>query len=552
MTLLEWCNQNTERGTQLLSEWVGIDADGYRVDINSVSRGSGKKVYWKCSKGHKWLSTINNRTASKSGCPECAKLEHSKIVSKSMVKRSTSLLEWCNQNKERGTQLLSEWTGITETGGKYDSPSEVTSQSNKQLLWRCKNEHEWFAKVQKRTLLSSNCPYCSNQKITSSQNDLYTWCINNNKRHLIDEWVGIDSENKVVDMHCVAKSSHKKVYWKHIVNGVEHKWLARISDRTTHNSRCPICHGKGTLNSGKNDLETWCHNNPDFGKTTMELWVGETESGEKIKLNEISHGSHTKVAWKCSCGNTWYETPLHLIYHKHSKCNDCRSTESNLKRMGTVRCNSTSLLDWCKQDKVYGDIILKEWTGKDEYGNNIDISQVTYGSTQRVKWEHTTKAGESHVWLATIHNRTRNNSMCPHCNNKGTSLPEQIIYRCFKQLFPNTISRGRFQGYEIDIVIPELKLAIEYGSTYYHTGREERDKEKVELCKRYNITLVNVIDDSNNELEHIESKNLVVGRLGNLEILKEKIQYLFKEYNLDFSKVNYDFAIVDSVNFMIN
>ena len=40
---------------------------------NQVSYGSGKKVWWICSKGHEWQAYINNRNKGFGRCPECAK-----------------------------------------------------------------------------------------------------------------------------------------------------------------------------------------------------------------------------------------------------------------------------------------------------------------------------------------------------------------------------------------------------------------------------------------------------------------------------------------------
>jgi hypothetical protein len=45
------------------------------VDSNpeSLTRGSGKKVTWKCEQGHLWKAKVTDRTSHKSGCPSCAK-----------------------------------------------------------------------------------------------------------------------------------------------------------------------------------------------------------------------------------------------------------------------------------------------------------------------------------------------------------------------------------------------------------------------------------------------------------------------------------------------
>ena len=154
--------------------------------------------------------------------------------------------------------------------------------------------------------------------------------------------------------------------------------------------------------------------------------------------------------------------------------------------------------------------------------------------------------------MCRIQGRVRNHSMCPHCNNKGTSLPEQIIYRCFKQIFPSTLNRKKLQGYEFDIVIPELNTCIEYGSTYFHAGREERDLEKEKICKENKINFIKILDDSNNELEETYTKNLIIDRLNNIDKLKEVIEYLFTVYGLDLSKFNFDKSLKESIDFMTN
>ena len=42
-----------------------------------VMLNSGKKVWWKCSKGHEWQATIDSRNRG-NGCPKCYKERKSK------------------------------------------------------------------------------------------------------------------------------------------------------------------------------------------------------------------------------------------------------------------------------------------------------------------------------------------------------------------------------------------------------------------------------------------------------------------------------------------
>ncbi|MBQ2118039.1 MAG: zinc-ribbon domain-containing protein [Clostridia bacterium] len=38
-----------------------------------ITKGSHKKVWWKCANGHEWQATVKSRTLGGCGCPECAK-----------------------------------------------------------------------------------------------------------------------------------------------------------------------------------------------------------------------------------------------------------------------------------------------------------------------------------------------------------------------------------------------------------------------------------------------------------------------------------------------
>ena len=195
-----------------------------------------------------------------------------------------------------------------------------------------------------------------------------------------------------------------------------------------------------------------------------------------------------------------------------------------------------------------------EYTGIDIHRNIIDIEKIAPFSYTKLLWRHTTKSGEIHEWYSSLYNRISHRTLCPLCNNKGTSLPEQIIFRCIKQVYSNTISRGKFQGYEFDITIPELKICIEYGSTYYHIGREQRDKEKAELCKKYNVRFIQIIDDSNNELTETWEDNLIITHISIEKIsdIEKIVKFLAKKLKIKYTDINFNKAVNDAIDFMGN
>ena len=46
---------------ELMAEWNWEKNNELNFDPNALTLGSNKKVWWRCSKGHEWQSTINSR-----------------------------------------------------------------------------------------------------------------------------------------------------------------------------------------------------------------------------------------------------------------------------------------------------------------------------------------------------------------------------------------------------------------------------------------------------------------------------------------------------------
>ena len=67
-----WPGFNDLRTTHqgIIKEWNYEKNDN--ILPTQVSAGSGKKVWWICSKGHEWAASIYSRVSG-NGCPECNK-----------------------------------------------------------------------------------------------------------------------------------------------------------------------------------------------------------------------------------------------------------------------------------------------------------------------------------------------------------------------------------------------------------------------------------------------------------------------------------------------
>ena len=125
---------------KLLTEW------NYEKNIdilpNSVTPGSDKKAWWKCSCcGYEWYINIYKRVAG-NGCPACA---------------GKKVLSGYNDLTTTAPHIAQEWNYDRNTNIQ---PTSVTKNSNKKVWWKCEYGHEWQASVNNRTN-GRGCPYCS-------------------------------------------------------------------------------------------------------------------------------------------------------------------------------------------------------------------------------------------------------------------------------------------------------------------------------------------------------------------------------------------------------
>jgi DNA-directed RNA polymerase subunit RPC12/RpoP len=126
----------------LSNEW------NYKKNIGltpaDVSHGSSRKVWWQCSKGHEWQTTIAHRSKGQN-CPYCS---------------NKKVLSGYNDLKTVNPSLSNEWN-YDKNGGL--TPMDVLPNTHKQVWWKCSKGHEWQATVAHRNN-GTGCPYCSGRK----------------------------------------------------------------------------------------------------------------------------------------------------------------------------------------------------------------------------------------------------------------------------------------------------------------------------------------------------------------------------------------------------
>ena len=193
---------------EIAREWHPTKNGKLKPDM--VTFGSGKRVWWMCSKGHEWQAGVKDRIQG-NGCPVCA---------------NQQILPGYNDLETKYPLIAKEWHP-TKNGEL--KPNLVAPRSSKKVWWMCEKSHEWEAPISSRTG-GRGCPVCANKKILPGYNDLAT--INPS---LAKEWHPTKNDELKPDM--VAPGSNKKVWW---MCEKGHEWQAKINDRL-HGTKCPVC-----------------------------------------------------------------------------------------------------------------------------------------------------------------------------------------------------------------------------------------------------------------------------------------------------------------------
>ena len=256
-----------------------------RLRPKDFTPGSGKPVWWQCSKGHEWKAVINDRNRGY-GCPYCAGLK------------------LCPENslKTRHPELVKEWHP-TKNGNL--KPKDVTFASGKRVWWKCRFGHEWETRIRHRTT-GSGCPICKGRRVTSSN------CLSNVNPKLAKQWHR--ERNDKLTPKDVAPNSRMKVWWK---CGKGHEWQAAIHSRNS-GAGCPYCAGKRA-----------CHDNCLL--TQRPDVAGEwhpTKNGD-LTPKDVTVNSNKQIWWQCQRGHEWQAM---ITRRSHgTDCPHCRGIDKHEK-----------------------------------------------------------------------------------------------------------------------------------------------------------------------------------------------------------------------------
>ncbi len=205
-------NDLPTQAPDLMKEW---DYEKNAILPETITKGSAKKVWWKCREGHQWIASPNSRTNkhNQTGCPICS---------------NRKIVKGINDLATKFPEIAAQWD--YEKNGSL-TPDSVTSGSNRKVWWQCNIcNQSWEAKITHRTFEKTDCPICAGRKIASGYNDLATVFPN-----LLNEW---DFDKNDISPESLSPNSKIKVWW---ICPRGHSYLTSIVSRTRMKTGCPEC-----------------------------------------------------------------------------------------------------------------------------------------------------------------------------------------------------------------------------------------------------------------------------------------------------------------------
>ncbi len=393
---------------KLVAEWNYEKNGDLRPDM--VTANSGKKVWWKCEKGHEWQAVIHSRNTG-SGCPICSGQQVLKGYNDLLTINSKLVAEW---NYEKNSDLR---------------PDMVTANSGKKVWWKCEKGHEWQATIGNRNK-GAGCPYCSSELKTSFPEQaiyfyakkLFSDAINRDcylgteldiyipSRKLAIEYDGtfwhkdkkrdekknkFCKENKIVLFRVMDNSKHKFVedeYLKIIPctssdKGLEDA-LKRIMGLLNVSIDVNIERDRAEIFTSFINMEkeqSLLALNP---KLATE-W--NYEKNGDLKPDMVTANSNKKVWWKCEKGHEWQ-----AMINSRNKGNGC------------LYCAGQKVLKGENDLQTLNPTIAKEWNY--EKNNGLTPMDVMPNSSKKAWWI----CDKGHEWQATIANRSKG-TRCPYC-----------------------------------------------------------------------------------------------------------------------------------------
>ncbi|WP_370653218.1 MULTISPECIES: zinc-ribbon domain-containing protein [Mycobacterium] len=366
-------------------------------------------------------------------------------------------------------EVAAEWhpTRNGQTG-----PDAVSHASGFRAWWLCRKPgggHEWRTAVANRTTgKRSGCPVCS--RVAKYQPapgksfaDLYP--------ELLTEWH--PTSNVDLDPRRIKPGSSASAWWLCSVCG--HEWAAIVAARATAGTGCRLCSHKMRGNLRRT---------PPAQNSLVEVYpqvVAEWdwEANEGVDPATLRPGTDLNVWWRCARRGHRWQARVSARTGKATRCPRCVHLPEPGESFADL--NPERALEW--HPIRNGDRRLEEFKPASGF---------------KAWWKCLARG---HEWQASIAKRNGPRaSSCPTCTMWGTSAAQiRIAYELIAVGVPVVLNHPKIpvtgrRPVAADIVVPGMKVIIEYDGSYHHAVADafERDCLQTALLTAASWTVVRI------------------------------------------------------------
>lgn len=348
-----------------------------------VAVKSTQKVWWQCSKGHEWESSIIGRRGNKrddATCPVC---------------RNAIIIQGVNDFASQLPELLPYWNSVKN----IVDPSELSQASHtKSIWWKCSEGHEWQTSVKAMRLRKDGyCLICSKAQLVVGVNDLAT-----SHPELVQFWNGPENSR---DIETVTSKSHYSAAWK---CNKGHKWNRAVCNQVMQESACDSCALEEAKTTGEVidvDALQMKGETQIFLKGSMRSvacliamqkhWV--EINGRFSKENLEKRSWVDKIHWECPEGHDYVQSISEKMRDNGRACPLC----SGRKIVKGINDPLTKYPE------------LEEYLDKEM--DNPDITAVALSSKEVFNW----KCPKGHQYKQSLASKLRTNlHLCKVCTGK--------------------------------------------------------------------------------------------------------------------------------------
>ena len=337
---------------------------------SQVTAKSGRRVWWKCSRGpdHEWIASVADR--HRFGCPCCAGKKACKATC------LTTLMP----------RLARQWH---PTRNAPLTPRDVTPQSNKKVWWRCSrdSEHEWPATIANRAR-SPGCPVCRGIRASPSTSLAALAPEVAREFH--------PTKNARLRPEDLPVGSDHLVWWR-CPKGPDHEWRTRVRKRTMLGRGCPFCGGART------SLQTSLH----VRAPRLAAEWHPTRNGA-LTPRQVGIGSKQYVWWRCR-------------RHRHHEW----QAIVKVRMKGDYGCPFCAGFRASPEHSLATThpALARQW--HPTRNGKVTACDVLPGAAKIAWWK--CRKGSDHEWRAQVSERTRSSGACPFCSGLRLSVTNSVV-----------------------------------------------------------------------------------------------------------------------------